>query len=113
MSGNILSGSFPHVPVRCGGGVAACAAAPAGAATRRLAAPFICMAALLNQAHHLGDGQWVSDSSYGEGDAALDRIPHGIKGFVIPTKSLVKIGITKIFCYNSKMLSSINKTYGC
>jgi len=29
---------------------------------------------------------------------------HGIKGFVIPTKSLVKKGITKIFCYNNKML---------
>jgi len=37
---------------------------------------------------------------------------HGIKGFVIPTKSYVKIGITKIFCYN-KMFSSINKTFGC
>ena len=37
---------------------------------------------------------------------------HGIKGFVIPTKSFVKIGITKIFCYN-KMFSSINKTFGC
>jgi len=34
-------------------------------------------------------------------------------GFVIPTKSFVKIGITKIFCYNNKMLSSINKTFGC
>jgi len=38
---------------------------------------------------------------------------HGIKGFVIPTKSFVKIGITKIFCYNNKMFSSINKTFGC
>jgi len=37
---------------------------------------------------------------------------HGIKGFVIPTKSFVNIGITKIFCYN-KMFSSINKTFGC
>jgi len=37
---------------------------------------------------------------------------HGIKGFVIPTKSFVKIGITKIFYYN-KMFSSINKTFGC
>jgi len=37
---------------------------------------------------------------------------HGIKGFVIPTKSFVKIGITKIFCYN-KIFSSINKTFGC
>jgi len=35
------------------------------------------------------------------------------KGFVIPTKSFVKIGITKIFCYNNKMFSSINKTIGC
>ena len=30
---------------------------------------------------------------------------HGIKGFVIPTKSFVKIGITKIFCYSNKMFS--------
>jgi len=29
---------------------------------------------------------------------------YGIKGFVIPTKSFVKIGITEIFCYNNKML---------
>jgi len=35
------------------------------------------------------------------------------KGFVIPTKSFVKIGITKIFCYNNKKLGSINKTFGC
>ena len=34
---------------------------------------------------------------------------HGIKGFVIPTKSFVKIGKTKIFCYNNKMFSSISK----
>ena len=38
---------------------------------------------------------------------------HGMKGFVIPTKSFVKIGMTKIFCYNNKMFSSINKTFGC
>ena len=38
---------------------------------------------------------------------------HGIKGFVIPTKSFVKIGLTKIFGYNNKMFSSINKTFGC
>jgi len=38
---------------------------------------------------------------------------HGIKGFVIPTKSFVKIGIKTIFCYNNKMLSSTNKTFGC
>jgi len=38
---------------------------------------------------------------------------HGIKGFVVPTKSFVEIGIAKIFCYNNKMFSSINKTFGC
>jgi len=38
---------------------------------------------------------------------------HGIKGFVTPTKSFVKIGITKIFCYSNKMFSSINKMFGC
>jgi len=37
---------------------------------------------------------------------------HGTKGFVIPTKSFVKIGI-KIFCDNNKMFSSIDKTFGC
>ena len=37
---------------------------------------------------------------------------HG-EGFVIPTKSFVKIGITTIFCYNNKMDSSINKTFVC
>jgi len=37
---------------------------------------------------------------------------HGIKGFVTPTKSFVKIGIAKIFCYN-KLFSSLNKTFGC
>jgi len=36
-----------------------------------------------------------------------------MKGFVIPTKSFVKIRIAKIFCYNNKMFSSINKTFGC
>jgi len=36
-----------------------------------------------------------------------------MKGFVIPTKSFVKIGITKIFCYNNKMFSSIHQTFGC
>jgi len=36
---------------------------------------------------------------------------HGIKGFVIPTKSFVKVGITKIFCYNNKLFSSINKKF--
>jgi len=38
---------------------------------------------------------------------------HGIEGFVIPTKAFVKIGITKMFCYNNKIFSSINKTFGC
>ena len=36
---------------------------------------------------------------------------HGKKGFVILTESFVKIGITKTFCYNNKMLSSVNKTF--
>jgi len=40
-------------------------------------------------------------------------ITHGRKGFVIPTKSFVKIGITKISCYTNKMFSSVNKTFGC
>jgi len=40
------------------------------------------------------------------------NLVHGKKGFVIPTKSFVKIGIAKIFCYN-KMFSSINKSFGC
>ena len=35
------------------------------------------------------------------------------KGFVVLTKSFVKIGITKTFCYNNKMFSSVNKTFGC
>jgi len=42
----------------------------------------------------------------------LIELVHGIKGFVRPTKSFVKIGIAEIFCYN-KMFSSINKTFGC
>jgi len=33
--------------------------------------------------------------------------------YTVPTKSFVKIGITKIFCYNNKMFSYINKTFGC
>ena len=41
------------------------------------------------------------------------KISRGKKGFVIPTKSFVKIGIGKTFCYNNKMFSSINKTFGC
>jgi len=36
-----------------------------------------------------------------------------LKGFVIPKKPFVKIGITKIFCYNNKMFRSINKTFRC
>jgi len=35
------------------------------------------------------------------------------KKIVITTKSFVKIGITKIFCYNNKIFGSINKTFGC
>jgi len=35
------------------------------------------------------------------------------KGCVIPTKSFVKIGMTKVFCYNNKRFSSINETSGC
>jgi len=38
---------------------------------------------------------------------------YGKKGFVVPTKSFGKTGITKIFCYNNKIFSSINKTFGC
>jgi len=42
------------------------------------------------------------------------RRAHRKKGFVILTKSFVKIGITKMFFfYNNKMFSSINKTFGC
>ena len=29
------------------------------------------------------------------------------------TNSLVKIGITNTFCYNNKMFSSVNNTFGC
>jgi len=51
------------------------------------------------------------------GDELLAKIIseyHGKKGFVILTKSFVKIGITKTFCFNSKiMFSSVNKTFGC
>jgi len=38
---------------------------------------------------------------------------YGIKGFLIPTKSFVQIGIAKILCYSNKMFSSINETFGC
>jgi len=38
---------------------------------------------------------------------------HGKKGFVILTKSFVKIGITKTFCCNSKRFSSVKTTFGC
>jgi len=43
------------------------------------------------------------------------RVPieHGKQGFVILTKSFVKIGITKTFCYNNKSFSPLNKTFGC
>jgi len=44
--------------------------------------------------------------------SAEPETQQGIKGFVIPTKTFVKIGITKIFCYNNKRFSSINKTFG-
>jgi len=44
--------------------------------------------------------------------AKCGGIVHGMKGFVLPTKSFVKIGIAKTFCYN-KIISSINKTFGC
>ena len=40
-------------------------------------------------------------------------LPSRKKGFVIPTKTFVKIGITKNFCYNNKMFSSINKMFAC
>jgi len=33
--------------------------------------------------------------------AKVARVLHGIKGFVIPTKSFVEIGITKKICYNN------------
>jgi len=33
------------------------------------------------------------------------------KCFVILAKSFVKIWITKTFCYNNKMFSSVNKTF--
>jgi len=38
---------------------------------------------------------------------------HGIKSFVLPTKSFVKIGITEIFCCSDKTFSFINITFGC
>jgi len=34
------------------------------------------------------------------------------KDFVIPTKSFVKKGITKIFCYNNKMFGCCGKIFG-
>ena len=36
-----------------------------------------------------------------------------VEKVLLPTKSFVKIRITKIFCHNNKMFSSINKTFGC
>jgi len=38
---------------------------------------------------------------------------HGKKGFLKPTKSFLKVGITKIFYHNNKIFGSINKTFGC
>ena len=38
-------------------------------------------------------------------------ILHGKKSFVIPTKSCVKIGITKIFYYNNKMIDPSTKRW--
>jgi len=35
---------------------------------------------------------------------------YGKKGFVIPVKSFVKIGITKIFCYNNKIFCLVVST---
>jgi len=47
------------------------------------------------------------------GHVQQSRYTHGKEGFVIPTKLFVKVGMTKIFCYNNKMFGSINKTFGC
>jgi len=44
---------------------------------------------------------------------ATKRFAAATKGFVIPTRSFVQIGIAKKCCYNNKMFSSINKTFGC
>jgi len=41
-----------------------------------------------------------------------DHCHQGIKGFVIPTKSFVKLGTAKIFCYN-KMFGCCSKISGC
>jgi len=38
------------------------------------------------------------------------EVVHAKKDFFIPAKSFVKIGITKIFCYNNKMFISINNS---
>jgi len=48
-----------------------------------------------------------------EGVLQSPDFTHGKKGLVTPTKSFVKIRITKIFRYDNKMFSSINKTFGC
>jgi len=53
--------------------------------------------------------KWCSfETAFSTGTASFEaiEIQHEKKGFVILTKSFVKIGITKIF-------SSINKTFGC
>ena len=49
-------------------------------------------------------------STFRQGNKTAEQ--HGIKGFVTPTKSFVKIGITNFF-YTNKMFSSINKKFGC
>jgi len=54
--------------------------------------------------------RWLRAHGIFTSDLAVNG--HGKEGFVIPTKSFVKIGITKIFCYN-KMFGSINKTFDC
>jgi len=57
--------------------------------------------------------------SKGEVQEVENPIPCGKKGFIIPTKSFVKLGITKKFCYNkmfgsiNKMIGTFNKTFGC
>jgi len=50
--------------------------------------------------------------SLGPKCCTCEKKVHGIKGFVIPTKSFVKIGLTKIFCFINKMFSSIDKMFG-
>jgi len=61
---------------------------------------------------HVEEG-WVTLKEAYLVRSSWDSCLRGIKGCVIPTKSFVKLGTTKIFCYNNKMFSSINKTFGC